>query len=53
MVTEVINDEVILATGGYDHSIRFWTAHNGICQRILQHPDSVNSIINNLFNKFE
>lgn len=37
-------DSVILASGGYDHTIRFWTAHNGNCQRIVQHPDSVNII---------
>ncbi len=34
-------NEVILATGGYDHTIRFWSAHNGVCQRIVQHTDSV------------
>ena len=24
-------DQVILATGGYDHSIKFWQAHIGEC----------------------
>jgi len=38
---ETETNDVILATGGYDHTIRFWSAHNGICQRIVQHPDSV------------
>lgn len=33
-------DQVILATGGYDHSIKFWQAHSGVCQRTVQHPDS-------------
>eukprot|EP00795_Rhopilema_esculentum_P009054 gene9054-16700_t len=33
-------DQVILATAGYDHTIRFWQAHSGICLRTLQHPDS-------------
>ncbi|PIK49498.1 putative target of rapamycin complex subunit lst8 [Apostichopus japonicus] len=33
-------DQVILATAGYDHTIRFWQAHTGICQRTVQHPDS-------------
>ena len=33
-------DQVILATGGYDHSIRFWAAYNGQCQRTLQHQES-------------
>ncbi|XP_077979424.1 target of rapamycin complex subunit lst8-like [Glandiceps talaboti] len=34
------SDPVILATAGYDHTIRFWQAHSGICHRTLQHPDS-------------
>ena len=33
-------DEVILATAGYDHTIKFWQAHTGQCIRILQHADS-------------
>lgn len=37
---EVPVDQVILATGGYDHSIRFWAAYNGQCQRTLQHQES-------------
>ena len=32
---------VILATAGYDHTIRFWQAHSGICHRTVQHPDSI------------
>lgn len=32
--------EVILVTAGYDHTIRFWEALNGVCHRTLQHPDS-------------
>ena len=35
------NDPVILATAGYDHTVRFWQAHSGICYRTVQHPDSV------------
>jgi hypothetical protein len=35
------SDPVILATAGYDHAIRFWQAHSGICFRTVQHPDSV------------
>eukprot|EP00978_Attheya_sp_CCMP212_P041582 scaffold240359_cov46-Attheya_sp.AAC.2 len=31
---------VILATGGYDHNIRFWEAPSGICSRTLRYPDS-------------
>lgn len=33
-------DPVLLATAGYDHTIRFWQAHSGICHRTVQHPDS-------------
>ena len=32
---------VILATSGYDHTIRFWQASTGMCERTLQYPDSV------------
>ena len=31
---------VILATGGYDHKIRFWEATSGICSREVKHPGS-------------
>ena len=31
---------VILATAGYDHTVRFWEATTGKCYRELQHPDS-------------
>ncbi|KAL5345984.1 hypothetical protein V498_00145 [Pseudogymnoascus sp. VKM F-4517 (FW-2822)] len=34
------DDRVILATAGYDHTIRFWEALSGICSRTIQHPDS-------------
>ncbi|CAN8002950.1 unnamed protein product [Ixodes hexagonus] len=40
MGTDAPGDQVILATGGYDHSIRLWQAHSGLCQRTLQHADS-------------
>jgi len=33
-------DEVVLATAGYDHTIKFWQAHTGKCIRTLQHADS-------------
>ncbi len=36
-----VDDPVILATASYDHTIRFWQAHSGICHRTVQHPDSV------------
>lgn len=35
------DNEIILATGGYDHTIKIWQTHTGICQRTLQHPESV------------
>eukprot|EP00088_Acartia_fossae_P015169 TRINITY_DN1826_c0_g1_i1.p1 TRINITY_DN1826_c0_g1~~TRINITY_DN1826_c0_g1_i1.p1 ORF type:complete len:350 (+),score=44.03 TRINITY_DN1826_c0_g1_i1:50-1099(+) len=35
-----VNDEIILATAGYDNSIKFWSAHTGVCTRTHQHPDS-------------
>jgi len=37
---EIPPDQVLFATGGYDHTIRFWAAYNGQCQRTVQHPDS-------------
>ena len=37
---EVPRDQVIFATASYDNTIRFWTAHNGQCQKSVQHPDS-------------
>jgi len=35
------NNSVILATGSYDHTIRFWQAHSGLCTRTVQHSESV------------
>ena len=32
--------QIILATAGYDHTIKFWAADTGVCTRTLQHPDS-------------
>ncbi|RWS25737.1 target of rapamycin complex subunit lst8-like isoform X1 [Leptotrombidium deliense] len=40
MVSGETKEEVILASGGYDHTIRFWSPLNGQCLRIVQHPDS-------------
>ncbi len=31
---------VVLATAGYDHTIKFWEATSGICYRTLQYQDS-------------
>lgn len=30
---------VLLATAGYDYTIRFWDASSGACYRTLQHPE--------------
>lgn len=36
---------VLLASAGYDHTIRFWEALTGVCSRTIQHSDSqVNSL---------
>ena len=32
--------QVVLATAGYDHTIRFWEATSGSCYRTLQYADS-------------
>jgi G protein beta subunit-like protein len=34
-------DQVLLATGGYDHTIKLWHTHSGICYRTMQHSESV------------
>ncbi|RLN31706.1 hypothetical protein BBJ28_00021912 [Nothophytophthora sp. Chile5] len=35
---------VVLATAGYDHTIRFWEAASGTCNRTVKYPDSVRSL---------
>ena len=43
--SSLLSRSVLLATAGYDHSIRLWEPHTGKCQRSLPHPDShVNSL---------
>ncbi|KAJ8872761.1 hypothetical protein PR048_026377 [Dryococelus australis] len=37
--SQQVSEQVILATGGYDHTIKLWQAHTGICQRTMQHTD--------------
>ncbi|PBC28217.1 Target of rapamycin complex subunit lst8 [Apis cerana cerana] len=34
------NEQVILVTGGYDHTIKIWQPHTGVCQRTTEHTDS-------------
>lgn len=37
---EMPHPSVVLATAGYDHTIRFWEATTGRCYRTLQYTDS-------------
>lgn len=32
--------QVILASAGYDHTIRFWNAEKGFCERIISHNEN-------------
>ncbi|KAJ1474815.1 WD40-repeat-containing domain protein, partial [Baffinella frigidus] len=32
--------KLLLMTGGYDHTVRFWEVQSGLCVRTLQFPDS-------------
>lgn len=43
-VDNIENDQVILATGGYDHTLKLWQTHTGICNRTMQHVESVSRI---------
>lgn len=37
---------VLLATAGYDQTIRFWDAEKGVSYRTLQHPErQVNALV--------
>ncbi|XP_033226192.1 target of rapamycin complex subunit lst8 [Belonocnema kinseyi] len=35
-----VSDQVIFVTGSYDHTIKIWQAHTGMCQRTVQHTES-------------
>jgi G protein beta subunit-like protein len=35
-----VERSVVLCTGGFDHTIRFWEAPTGLCSRTLQYTDS-------------
>lgn len=39
------SSQVALVTGGYDHTIKLWQAHSGVCLRTMQHPESVISTL--------
>lgn len=36
---------IVFATGGYDHSVKFWHPHDGVCYRTAQHPESVGLLL--------
>lgn len=40
MSSSLASDQIIFATAGYDHTIRFWNANTGQCYRVLQHNES-------------
>jgi WD40 repeat protein len=48
---EMPHPSVVLATAGYDHTIRFWEATTGRCYRTLQYTDSVRSSNSPLFEQ--
>jgi hypothetical protein len=33
--------DTVLATAGYDHTIKLWQIHTALCVKTFQHPDSV------------
>lgn len=39
-VSAAEEETINLASGGYDHTIRFWIPHEGKCSRVIQHPNS-------------
>lgn len=44
MFSALNNDQIIFATAGFDHTIRFWKPSTGQCYKILQHTESVKFI---------
>lgn len=38
-----MHNQIILATGGYDHTIKLWRAETKDCIKSMQHPDSVST----------
>lgn len=44
-VQSLYSEQLILVTGGYDHTIKIWEAVGGSCIRTVQHPESVNKHI--------
>lgn len=51
MVDNTLTEKVLLATGGYDHTIKLWHANTGVCNRSLTHLDSVSLLTSSyIFN---
>jgi hypothetical protein len=42
---------VLLATAGYDHTIRFWDVVSGVCTNTLQYNISVHPIVISLMSQ--
>ena len=36
-----MDSSMVLVTGGYDHTLKFWYPHDGVCYKSIPHPDSV------------
>lgn len=43
MTSSSNSDQVILATGGYDHTIKLWQVNSGVCRHTAQHTESVSN----------
>jgi len=39
--SSVVSADTVLATAGYDHTIKLWQIHTALCTKTFQHPDSV------------
>ncbi len=44
-----MSGDIIFVTGGYDHTIKFWHPHDGVCYRSAQHADSVSHLSSKLY----
>jgi len=41
--TGLLSTETVLATAGYDHTIKLWNISSALCLKTFQHPDSVSA----------
>lgn len=37
----LVSTETVLATAGYDHTVKLWNISTALCVKTFQHPDSV------------